>query len=37
LPSMRQRLSEIGGSCVVESSPGAGASVTFVVPIKVLV
>ena len=37
LSSMRQRLGEIGGSCVLETSPGAGASVTFVVPIKVLV
>jgi len=37
LPSMRQRLAEIGGSCMIESSPGAGTSVTFVVPLKVLV
>jgi ligand-binding sensor domain-containing protein/signal transduction histidine kinase len=37
LPSMRQRLAEIGGRCVIESSPGSGASVTFIVPVKVLV
>jgi ligand-binding sensor domain-containing protein/signal transduction histidine kinase len=37
LASMRQRLAEIGGRCVVESSPGSGAAVTFIVPVKILV
>jgi signal transduction histidine kinase len=37
LPSMRQRLTEIGGRCLIESTPGSGASVTFIVPIKVFV
>jgi signal transduction histidine kinase len=30
---MRQRLAEFGGSCAIESQPGAGVKITFVVAI----
>lgn len=35
LVNMRKRLKEIGGSCEIESNPGSGTRVAFVVPIKV--
>jgi signal transduction histidine kinase len=34
LTNMKQRLSEIGGSCQVASRPGEGCQVTFSVPLK---
>jgi signal transduction histidine kinase/ligand-binding sensor domain-containing protein len=33
LRNMRQRLAEFGGSCAIESQPGAGVKITFVVAI----
>jgi signal transduction histidine kinase len=36
LRNMRQRLAEIGGQCVVESVPGRGTSVSFLVPFEKL-
>src|SRR5205823_5251870 len=32
LRNMRHRLAEIGGECLIESRPGAGAKITFHVP-----
>jgi signal transduction histidine kinase len=32
---MRQRLREIGGSCEIQSQPGQGTQVTFLLPMKV--
>jgi len=34
LGNMRQRLQEIGGSCEIQSQPGQGTQVTFVLPMK---
>ena len=34
LANMRQRLTEIGGRCEIESEPGIGTTVEFVVPVK---
>jgi signal transduction histidine kinase len=34
LANMRRRLADVGGSCEVQSEPGAGTCVTFVVPVK---
>jgi len=34
LANMAHRLEEIGGRCEVRGAPGAGTSVTFVVPVK---
>jgi signal transduction histidine kinase len=34
LRNMRRRLSEIGGRCEIQSAPGAGARVVFIVPKK---
>jgi signal transduction histidine kinase/ligand-binding sensor domain-containing protein len=33
LRNMRERLAEFGGTCQVETSPGAGVKITFVLPI----
>jgi signal transduction histidine kinase len=35
LANMRQRLREIGGSCEIQSQPGQGTQVTFLLPMKV--
>jgi len=35
LANMRRRLSEIGGRCEIQSTPGTGTRVAFVVPVKV--
>jgi len=35
LVNMRRRLGEIGGRCEIQSTPGAGTRVAFVVPVKV--
>jgi signal transduction histidine kinase/ligand-binding sensor domain-containing protein len=34
LANMRNRLAEVGGGCEVQSTPGAGTRVKFVVPVK---
>ena len=34
LDNMRKRLAEIGGSCVIQSTPGSGTRVTFTVPLS---
>ncbi len=34
LTNMRQRLAEIGGRCEIESDPGKGTTVKFLVPVK---
>jgi len=34
LPNMRRRLQEIGGQCHIQSAPGQGTKVRFVVPVK---
>jgi ligand-binding sensor domain-containing protein/signal transduction histidine kinase len=34
LRNMRQRMSDIGGSCEVEGRPGAGTTIRFTVPVK---
>jgi signal transduction histidine kinase len=34
LRNMRQRLADIGGHCEVESSPGQGTTIRFVLPLK---
>jgi signal transduction histidine kinase len=34
LPNMRRRLQEIGGQCQIQSAPGQGTKVRFVVPVK---
>jgi signal transduction histidine kinase/ligand-binding sensor domain-containing protein len=36
LINMRQRLAEIGGACKIESSPGQGTTVLFIVPVKIV-
>jgi len=33
LPNMRRRLQEIGGQCEIQSAPGQGAKVVFIVPV----
>jgi signal transduction histidine kinase len=35
LVNMRRRLAEIGGRCEIQSTPGNGTRVAFVVPVKV--
>jgi signal transduction histidine kinase len=35
LVNMRRRLAEIGGRCEIQSTPGTGTRVAFVVPVKV--
>jgi signal transduction histidine kinase/ligand-binding sensor domain-containing protein len=35
LANMRRRLAEIGGHCEIQSTPGLGTRVAFVVPVKV--
>lgn len=34
LRNMRERLAELGGTCVLETSPGAGVKILFVLPLK---
>lgn len=34
LRNMRERLAEFGGTCVLETSPGAGVKILFVLPLK---
>ena len=34
LSNMRQRLQDIGGRCVIESCPGKGTSIRFVLPLN---
>jgi signal transduction histidine kinase/ligand-binding sensor domain-containing protein len=34
LSNMRQRLRDIGGNCVIESGPGKGTSIRFVLPLN---
>ena len=35
LGNMRQRLEEIGGGCEIQSEPGRGTRVTFLLPVKI--
>ena len=34
LPNMRKRLEEIGGQCVMESAPGRGTVIKFIMPLQ---
>ena len=35
IANMRRRLAEIGGSCEIQSAPGQGTRIRFVVPVAV--
>lgn len=37
LVNMRRRLAEIGGRCEIQSTPGGGTRVAFIVPVKVAI